>query len=329
MDNLHAASAGTLESSDAYVEIEPAPEGIQIHLESVVLERFGEAIKSTVREVLADLHVTGASSSADKDEGDARGALDELNNTEIPNDVIPENATEAEAKNAIEKYIRNEIKKAAKNVNYAVDVSTANYRGPVAGTAESPAGTPGTYGTVKVTIETEDEDTPDIEVTLNFTIAAAEYEFSVEDVGGELENIENDLFDDENLPGEYENSDAGKLVMKNEIADRYAAKAEAALSEGITPAAATSSEDQEAIKKAELRILSNGMRLVFTWGTVSVPTAPTVNTGGQEGTAVITKLELKSADGKTSVEVGSSITVTVPAQEYDGPVVTSVEKYGD
>ena len=61
MDNLHAASAGTLESSDAYVEIEPSEGGIQIHLESVVLERFGEAIKSTVREVLADLHVTGAS----------------------------------------------------------------------------------------------------------------------------------------------------------------------------------------------------------------------------------------------------------------------------
>ena len=276
------------------------------------------------------LHVTGASKSSDKDVTDATTALGELGGEDhpIPSDVIPENATEAEAKNAIEKYIRNEIKKAAKNVNYAVDVSNANYRGPVAGTAENPAGTPGTYGTVKVTIETEDEDTPDIEVTLNFTIAAAEYEFSVEDVGGELENIENDLFDDENLPGEYEDSDAGKLVMKNDIADRYAAKAEAALSEGITPAAATSSEDQEAIEKAELRILSNGMRLVFTWGTVSVPTAPTVNTEGQEGTAIITKLELKSADGKTSVEVGSSIKVTVPAQEYDGPVVTSVEKYG-
>ena len=274
------------------------------------------------------LHVTDASSSADKDESDAKDALGELDNTEIPNDVIPENATEAEAKNAIEKYIRNEIKKAAKNVNYAVDVSTAKYEEPVAGTAENPAGTPGTYGPVKVTIETEDEDTPDIKVTLNFTIAAAKYEFSVEDVGGELENIGNELFDDENLPGEYEDSDAGKLVMKNDIADRYAAKAEAALSEGITPATATSSEDQEAIKKAELRILSNGMRLVFTWGTVSVPTAPTVDTEGQKGTAVITKLELKSADGKTSVEVGSGIKVTVPAQKYDGPVVTSVEKYG-
>ena len=274
------------------------------------------------------LHVTGASDSAAKDEDKAQEDLEELDDTEIPNDVIPKDATETEAKNAIKKYLENEIKKAAKNVDYKVDFANAEYGAPTAGTAENPAGTPGTYGPVKVTIETEDEDTPDIEVTLSFTIAAAEYEFSVEDVGGELEDIEDALFDDENLPGEYEDSDAGKLAMKNDIADRYAAKAEAALSEGITPAAATSSEDQEAIDKAELRILSNGMRLVFTWGEVRVPTAPTVDTEGDDGNAVITKLELKSADGKTSVEVGSSITVTVPAQEYDGPVVTSVEKYG-
>ena len=275
------------------------------------------------------LHVTGASDSAAKDEEKAQEDLEELDDTEIPNDVIPKDATETEAKNAIKKYLENEIKKAAKNVDYKVDFANAEYGAPTAGTAENPTGTEGSYGPVKVTIETEDEDTPDIEVNLNFTIAAAEYEFSVEDVGGELEDIEDALFDDENLPGEYEDNDAGKLAMKNDIANRYAAKAEAALSEGITPAAATSPEDQEAIEKAELRILSNGMRLVFTWGTVSVPTAPTVDTEGREGTAVITKLELKSADGKTSVTVGESISVTVPAQEYDGPVVTSVEKYGN
>lgn len=61
MDIIRPASAGTLESSDAYVEIEPSPGGLRIQLESIVLERFGEAIRSTVREVLTDLHVTGAS----------------------------------------------------------------------------------------------------------------------------------------------------------------------------------------------------------------------------------------------------------------------------
>lgn len=60
MDNLHAASAGTLESSDAYVEIEPGEGGLQIQLESIVLERFGEAIRETVREVLSELQVTAA-----------------------------------------------------------------------------------------------------------------------------------------------------------------------------------------------------------------------------------------------------------------------------
>lgn len=60
MDSLRPASAGTLESSDAYVEIEPSEGGIQIHLESVVLERFGEAIRETVQEVLEELHVVDA-----------------------------------------------------------------------------------------------------------------------------------------------------------------------------------------------------------------------------------------------------------------------------
>ena len=62
MDSLRPASAGTLESSDAYVEIEPSEGegGIQIHLESVVLERFGEAIRETVQEVLEELHVADA-----------------------------------------------------------------------------------------------------------------------------------------------------------------------------------------------------------------------------------------------------------------------------
>ena len=47
------ASAGTLESSDVYVEIEPAEE-LEIQLESVVLAQFGDDIIHVVREVLQE-----------------------------------------------------------------------------------------------------------------------------------------------------------------------------------------------------------------------------------------------------------------------------------
>ena len=60
MDILQRTSAGTMESSDAYVEIEPGGDGLEIQLESVVLERFGEAIRETVRQVLAELNVQSA-----------------------------------------------------------------------------------------------------------------------------------------------------------------------------------------------------------------------------------------------------------------------------
>ena len=44
MEIKKLATAGTMESSDAYVEIEPGNSGINIHLESVVAEQFGEEI---------------------------------------------------------------------------------------------------------------------------------------------------------------------------------------------------------------------------------------------------------------------------------------------
>lgn len=53
MDIVKCASAGTMESSDAYVEIEPAEDGIAISLESVVQAQFGDAILAAVRDVLA------------------------------------------------------------------------------------------------------------------------------------------------------------------------------------------------------------------------------------------------------------------------------------
>ena len=57
---LKRASAGTMESSDAYVEIEPGKDGLQIRLESVVLNQFGEAIDKTIREVLAEQNIENA-----------------------------------------------------------------------------------------------------------------------------------------------------------------------------------------------------------------------------------------------------------------------------
>ena len=60
MDIIKRASAGTMESSDAYVEIEPAQSGITVELESVVLAQFGDQIRETVLDVLADQGVEQA-----------------------------------------------------------------------------------------------------------------------------------------------------------------------------------------------------------------------------------------------------------------------------
>lgn len=68
-----SAVAGTLESSDAMVTVEPAAEGsgIDFELNSVVMHQFGNAIKKTVFETLERLEVTDAKISiVDK------GALD-------------------------------------------------------------------------------------------------------------------------------------------------------------------------------------------------------------------------------------------------------------
>ena len=54
------ASAGTLESSDVYVEIEPSAEGLVIDLQSVVQAQFGDAIEAAVRAVLQEKGVERA-----------------------------------------------------------------------------------------------------------------------------------------------------------------------------------------------------------------------------------------------------------------------------
>lgn len=60
MKIIKKASAGTMESSDVYVQIEPGSEGVQLQLESVVAQQFGDSIKKAVREVLKELNVEHA-----------------------------------------------------------------------------------------------------------------------------------------------------------------------------------------------------------------------------------------------------------------------------
>ena len=57
------ACAGTLESSDIYVEIAPAEEGsgLALDITSVVFAQFGEDIERVIRETLKELDVTDAS----------------------------------------------------------------------------------------------------------------------------------------------------------------------------------------------------------------------------------------------------------------------------
>ena len=56
VDIIRSASAGTMESSDVYVQIEPG-KGLDIQLESVVLNQFGESIEATVRSVLEQFNI--------------------------------------------------------------------------------------------------------------------------------------------------------------------------------------------------------------------------------------------------------------------------------
>ena len=60
MEIVKIASAGTMESSDVYVEIEPA-DTLEVQLESVVQEQFGEDIRKVVGEVLSQCGVEKAS----------------------------------------------------------------------------------------------------------------------------------------------------------------------------------------------------------------------------------------------------------------------------
>ena len=84
---LYSASAGTLESSDVYVEVAPAESGIQIDLNSVVQAQFGDDILAVVREVLNECGVDNARLTVQD-----RGALDCVIRARVETAVLPQYA---------------------------------------------------------------------------------------------------------------------------------------------------------------------------------------------------------------------------------------------
>jgi len=71
MEILKSSVAGTMESSDIMVTLEPGSGGIEIELQSLVDKQFGRQIRSVIAETLSELQVKSARVTAvDK------GALD-------------------------------------------------------------------------------------------------------------------------------------------------------------------------------------------------------------------------------------------------------------
>lgn len=60
MEIRKAAMAGTLESSDAQVTVEPGGDGIELTLESSVIHQYGKQIRAVVLETLNRLDVKNA-----------------------------------------------------------------------------------------------------------------------------------------------------------------------------------------------------------------------------------------------------------------------------
>ena len=68
---IQRAVAGTLESSDVFVTLEPNDSGLELEIDSVVQNQFGEAIRKAAMDVLAEQGVENARVSIVD-----RGALD-------------------------------------------------------------------------------------------------------------------------------------------------------------------------------------------------------------------------------------------------------------
>lgn len=71
MEISKSAISGTLESCDVMIQVEPRQSGLEIEIDSIVLNRFGEHILEVVKETLRHLQVERACVRVDD-----RGALD-------------------------------------------------------------------------------------------------------------------------------------------------------------------------------------------------------------------------------------------------------------
>ncbi len=71
MEIKKRAVAGTLESSDVFVDIAPSENGLDIRIQSVVFNQFGEQIEQVVTETLRQFGVERAEVTLND-----RGALD-------------------------------------------------------------------------------------------------------------------------------------------------------------------------------------------------------------------------------------------------------------
>lgn len=60
LEILKTAVAGTLESSDAMVTVEPNESGVTLEIESSVINQYGKQIKAVVLETLENLEVKNA-----------------------------------------------------------------------------------------------------------------------------------------------------------------------------------------------------------------------------------------------------------------------------
>ena len=68
---LRRATAGTLESSDVFVTMEPHEGGLEIEIDSVVKNQYGDAIRAAVEDVMQHMQIASARVSVID-----RGALD-------------------------------------------------------------------------------------------------------------------------------------------------------------------------------------------------------------------------------------------------------------
>ncbi len=251
------------------------------------------------------LHVTSASSSSDKDVTDAQAALEALGGAEdhIPSDVIPKDASVAEAIKAIQDYIKNAVKKAAKNVDYEIDFDSASYTAPVDSTGLDDEGTEGAYTGVTVTITKEDGT--EVEVRLDeFTIDPKPYQAEddelVTDAQEKVTGMSGDelkLVMDEDTVNKADNVADARKLAEDAVIEKL----------GGAPAARAAAEAETSTRET-----ASGLKLTFTWGDYEAPTLPTdKNTAGTDGSIVITELVIEK--GKEKAEITEAITFTIPA----------------